>query len=290
MAASTVNVEGSYNQRRTISPVGAAGPKVYFFGGSTMWGSGADDAGTIPSQFAEISGLHAENFGELGWNAHQSIMQLIRLLQDGHRPDLVVFYNGVNDTHQKCRIELPLSAHERERQFDQALRTSLSADSFAHYLAPLRGVAENVKREMSRRLRVTAYDCHSNPQKAEAVANALIDDWRVAKHLVESYGGRFIGLLQPVAYLSKTRLDHVDAGGLPSDKGDQFRAVYPLIRAKLADTPDFHDLVGVLDIDEPFYFDFCHLSPRGNRHIAQRIADLIVPLGLQPAGSDGKSR
>src|SRR5262249_34866708 len=47
----TINIGGPYAQRRTINNRTAGGKKAYFFGGSTMWGQGANDAGTIPSQF-----------------------------------------------------------------------------------------------------------------------------------------------------------------------------------------------------------------------------------------------
>jgi hypothetical protein len=280
MAGETINVEGRYFQRRTYNPATSDRKKVYFFGGSTMWGMGASDAGTIPSQFAALSGIHAENFGEVGWTAHQSLMQLIRLLQAGHRPDLVAFYDGVNDVHQKCRIELTAESHERERQFDTALRRSLIADSFSHYFAPVERVAQNIKRELVRAVAADEYDCHSNPDKAEAVAANLLSDWSLAKLLVEAHGGKFVALLQPVAYFSRTRLDHLDRWSLQPDKGRQYQAVYPLIRTKLAQSGEFHDLAAALDIDEYIYIDFCHLSPNGNRYVAQRIADIAAPLGF----------
>ena len=280
MAGETINVEGPYLQRRTENGTASGGRQVYFFGGSTMWGMGAPDAGTIPSQFAAITGLHAENFGEVGWTAHQGLMQLIRLIQAGHRPDLVVFYDGVNDVHQKCRIELTAESHERERQFDLALRRSLIADSFPHYYAPIERLAQNIRRELVRAVAADEYDCHSNAAKADAVAANLIDDWRLAKLLVEAHGGKFVALLQPVAYFSRTRLEHLDRWSLQPDKGRQYQAVYPLIQAKLAGSDAFHDLGSALDVGEYVYIDFCHLSPNGNRMVAERIAGVVAPLGF----------
>ena len=280
MAGETINVEGPNFQRRTSNDNTSDAKKVYFFGGSTMWGVGATDATTIPSQFAAITGVHAENFGEIGWTAHQGLMQLIRLLQAGHRPTLVVFYDGVNDTDQKCRIEITPDAHERERQFDETLRRSLKPDSFVHFFAPIARVGANFNRELER-WRVgpnRQYNCASNPEKAAAIAENLVDDWRLAKHLVELHGGQFIGLLQPVSYLSSTRLDHID---LSVEQGKQYQAVYPRVREKIARMSGVHDLVSALDIDEYIYFDFCHLSPNGNRYVAQKIAEIAAPLALK---------
>jgi hypothetical protein len=192
----------------------------------------------------------------------------------------VVFYDGVNDADQKCRVEITPDAHERERQFDETLRRSLRPDSFAHFFAPIARVGANVDRELQRwRLGPSRhYDCASNPEKAAAIAANLVDDWRLARHLVELHGGHFVGLLQPVSYLSQTRLGHL---ALPVEQERQYRAVYPRVREKIAGIPGLHDLVSVLDIDEYIYIDFCHLSPNGNRYVAQKMAEIVAPLGLK---------
>src|SRR5262245_57714882 len=60
----TINIGGPYAQRQTINNGSDKSKKVYFFGGSTMWGTGARDDGTIPSEFAGATSLWSENFGE----------------------------------------------------------------------------------------------------------------------------------------------------------------------------------------------------------------------------------
>ena len=274
-AGETINVEGPYLQRRTLNVAAPDARKVYFFGGSTMWGPGVDDANTIPSLFAKASGLRAENFADSGYIAHQGLLQLIQLLQDGHRPDLVVFYDGVNDTLFKCRSELGPHSHEREQQIAGILKTSANPHSFSYYLAPFAKLAQNLSRETGRAAGAEEFDCHANPAKAQAIADNLIQDWRFAKHLVELHGGKFLAALQPVSFFSRTRLDELR---LPAAFERQYRTVYPLLRDKVARSGEFHDLVGALDTGEAVYTDFCHLAPRGNRIIADRLATLAVPL------------
>src|SRR5215471_7976774 len=118
----TINVGGPYAQRRTINNGREGAKKAYFFGGSSMWGTGANDAGTIPSQFAALTGMHSDNFGEAGYTAHQSLMLLIQLLQEGHRPDLVIFYDGVNEVALKCVNEVTPDAHMLEARIDNLLK------------------------------------------------------------------------------------------------------------------------------------------------------------------------
>jgi hypothetical protein len=276
-----INIEGPHLQRRTINAGTSGRAKVYFFGGSTIWGTGVVDAATIPSQFAARTGIYSENFGEPGYTAHQSLSLLIQTLQAGHRPDLVVFYDGVNEVHVKCRSELNVDSHEREQQFRSILRRSFLADSFSHYFAPFFAAAANLNRELDRKTRGEDYDCHRNPQKAQTIADNMIKDWEFARKLVEWHGGKFIGLLQPVVHFSRTPTDHLEGRAFIERLRPGYEAVYPMLRERVARMGgDFHDLVAVLDGERPVYTDWSHLTPDGNARVAERIAEIVAPLGL----------
>jgi hypothetical protein len=278
----TINIEGHYGQRRTVGPGESNQVKVYFFGGSAMWGSGVDDARTIPSYFAAITGAHAENFGERAWVAHQNLMLLVQLLQAGHRPDVVVFYDGVNDVRQKCTIGTAVDAHGRERQFQANLGRGARPYYFEHYWAPLMTLAENIKIAFTSDQRW--FECSEDESKAAAIAEALIRDWDFAKQLVEWHGGRFLGILQPVLYYSGARRDRVPPALAPAVRANsdehQYRAVYPKLRADIARGGVYHDLVDALDRFDHVYVDWAHLAPEGNRQIAARIAELVA--SVQP--------
>ena len=276
-AGETITVEGPYLQRRTVNTGTTGERKTYFFGGSTLWGLGSDDAGTIPSQFAARTGIHSENFGEHGWIAHQSLLLLIQLLEAGHRPDLVVFYNGGIEI-QKCRSEIGPEAHERERLYGTVLHNSLRPDSFSHFLAPVIMLGQRLNLRLGLVEDAQWYECHSNARKVEAIAENLIQDWSLAKRLVESYGGKFVGLLEPVGYFSRTRLDYVK---LPPYEQAQYAAVYAAIRAKIAGKEGFYDLTSVLDIDEAIYLDCCHVPRKGNRYVVEKLAEIVAPLGFK---------
>jgi hypothetical protein len=267
----TVHVDPPLLQRRTVN-TGTSGTRTaYFFGGSTIWGVGSNDAGTIPSQFAALTGMHAENFGERSYTAHQGLVMLIQLLQAGHRPDLVVFYDGVNDVLNKCRNEIGVDSYDREPDFSHTFERSFRTDSFSYYFAPLMTLSEKIRLELSRSVHAEEYACQRDAAKAEAIAGRLVQDWQFAKLLTEAHGGKFIGLLQPVAFFSKTRLQPYH---LPPSLATQYQAVYPIVRQKIAALTDIHDLISVLDVDEDLYIDFCHLAPTGNRLVAQKIAEI----------------
>jgi lysophospholipase L1-like esterase len=242
-----------------------------------MWGMGVRDDGTIPSQFAAATGLWSENFGESGYTAHQSLMLLVQLLQDGHRPDVVVFYDGVNEVSEKCRTGLTPYSHNREAQIDSLLKNFQDRFSFQYYFAPLRSVADWVNYEITRavavaRPQVKSFDCDSKPEKAKKIAENLMADWEMAERIVQSYGGRFIGILQPVLYFSRTRLDHL---GDDPVMHAQFQAIYPVIESLMTRNNTFHNMLHALDADDYVYVDYCHLSPNGNGLIAARVAEII---------------
>jgi hypothetical protein len=275
----TIKVGGPYAQRRTINNGAIDAKKAYFFGGSSMWGTGANDEGTIPSQFAALTGMRSENFAEAGYTAHQSLMFLVQLLQEGHRPDLVVFYDGANEVAIKCVTELTPDAHMLEAKIDHLLKERvLSPTSINHYLAPAWQVAGRVKSVLTGVAPVEGFNCHRDANKAARIADNVLRDWQMAKRIVESYGIKFIGILQPVVYFSRTRRDHLQniAFLMPPLMEAQFRTVYPLIEQRMPEASGFYDLTSVLDVDQYVYVDFVHLSPNGNRLVVARIAEIAA--------------
>ncbi|NJM25296.1 MAG: hypothetical protein HC859_07215 [Bacteroidia bacterium] len=65
---------------------------VWFFGGSTMWGEGADDDHTIPALYnKKYPQFDVKNFGQLAYNSRQELDALISLYSEGQRADKVIF-------------------------------------------------------------------------------------------------------------------------------------------------------------------------------------------------------
>lgn len=278
----TINIDAE-GLRRTYESDGSPTRTIAFFGGSTTWGTGADDFSTIPSFFAKkMADYKAINFGETGYVAHQSLNLFLKRYYEGFRPDVVVFYDGVNDVWNKCRRELGPYSHSREYEMRTILKegSSDNPESFTFIIQPLKNFAGKVARVLASRQKSASqsfYDCDEDAAKAEQVARVLLSDWMLIKTLVEGYGGEFISILQPHAYVSKTRLDHLE---LSEALGRQYAAVYPKVLELLPkEFPElranFADLRNALDRDDYFYIDWCHLSPNGNEIIAERISEIV---------------
>jgi lysophospholipase L1-like esterase len=279
----TINIDEHGKRRTYRDQTVTAERTIAFFGGSTTWGTGADDDRTIPSAFIRMNPEYVgHNFGETGYVAHQSLNVFLERYFDGFRPDVVVFYDGVNDVWNKCRSELGPYSHAREYTIRTALRESgaSSGESFWLTVLPIRNFVEKTMRVLGneKRAETSYYDCHKDPKKAERIARILLSDWLIVKNLVEGYGGTFVPILQPVIYFSDTRKEHLK---LSEALKWQYETVYPLILdlldrefPQLAD--NFMDLRNALDRDEYFYIDWCHLSPNGNQLVAERISTGIA--------------
>lgn len=77
-------------------------PRVFFFGGSAMWGHGNRDEHTIPSlvskRLADTGApIEAVNFAQLAYVSTQDVFTLLRQLEHGNVPAVAVFMNGFND-------------------------------------------------------------------------------------------------------------------------------------------------------------------------------------------------
>jgi hypothetical protein len=251
---------------------------VHFFGGSTMWGEGSDDQHTIPAIFSSLNEAYSVyNHGQLAYNTRQELDALITLYSLDKKPDVVIFYDGVNDAAFLCPKEIKtLPAHRLVPMYREKIDATKS-----EMLADLAGKVflENTMKVINKHSRESGasnspYDCVTNPAKAEAIAEIMMKNWEMAHELVTSRGGEFIAILQPAAYVSHPRTDHLK---LDADLGNNFKAVYERLKTKIAQRqhPWVYDLTGEFDGKDYIFIDFCHVSPNGNEIIAREISSVM---------------
>ena len=102
-----VNVDAESRRKTVITcvpPVTDRIVRIYMFGGSTMWGTGVRDEATIPSLLSTYlceHNVHAEviNFGYVGYQSTQELIQFELELLTGSYPDVIIFYDGINDAY-----------------------------------------------------------------------------------------------------------------------------------------------------------------------------------------------
>lgn len=277
VAGKTINVDKDGNRRDMLSgDVTPDRARVWFFGGSTMWGTGARDNETIPAEFKKISHLATFNFGQPGYTSHQELNLLMKTYLAGGHPQSVVFYDGFNNILVGCRQDEGAFGTMQGKQIrdyvdagTQSHTGSQTLDVFSPSIRAFRAISNRVDRS---KLASIDYDCAANSAKARQVAMLMVEDWAVAKSLVEANGGQFIAILQPSAYTGSPNLAY-----LPDIRSDlsfrkQVDAVYPMVRKILSERHfPYLDLTDIFDGEEHLYIDGCHVIPVGDRKVARAI-------------------
>jgi len=281
LSTETISINDN-GRRYTVAGSEAPTGEVWIFGGSTVFGSGVNDANTIPSLLARQTGLKAVNFGQDNYVARQSVISLLKEYATGRKADnetvAVIFYDGVNNVHVNCRMENFDLVTDRQTQIRSALAVEDASpiQLFRPASVLVGKLAQRVVPDALGKEPDGLYVCDDDADRADQVARGLVSDWKAAQAIAETNGDEFVAVLQPVSYLSDTRLDHLPVWQYDAEFAKQYAAVYPLIRAYAMDAGiNYVDLSHVYDRDEFIYIDFCHVSPNGNEYMAEALARVL---------------
>ncbi|MDC2995045.1 hypothetical protein OAZ93_00515 [Prochlorococcus sp. AH-736-F09] len=283
------NILGPYKARKSKGE--SINNSVWFFGGSTMWGTGSSDTQTIPSHFNSLTNIPVYNFGETNWNSRQSLNQLINAIGDNHYPSVVIFYDGINDVMHQCRSEIQsLPAHEYETRFNDALgpTVNLVQKKVAEFvLAPYINFSNNFifKSSIDGLVNSKEFNCDTNQEKARLIAQHLVNNWRTAYALSITNDFKFYGILQPTLFSTKTNTEYFSPSEIKknSQYEIQFKIVYPLILKEIERNCEYDKnfcssiINGAdwLDGTNNIFIDFSHINSLGNKEIAQRLKSLL---------------
>lgn len=260
--------------------------RVFTFGGSTMWGTGVRPDYTLASWLArdlEQAGIAVEvtNFGEGGYVTTQELLTLLLELRRGNVPDLVVFYDGVNEAataYQNGKAGFTSNESHRAEEFNVDERRSRLEKLLA--LVPgLRRFTAGLGKRLAKSYAIP-------PEKAGTLTDDTIrvyrENVRVVELLGREYGFASLFYWQPVIF-SK---DHLAPNEVKAEADFRYIRefnldVYERIKADawLAARPTFHNVSDIFRTTETGVFaDFCHLSEHGNEVVARRMAQDAEPL------------
>ena len=278
-----VNMSGW--ERRTYSPkrLPPDAPVVWIFGGSTTWGVGQRDEHTIPSELAraaERAGtpIVVRNFGQVTWLNWQEMLLFEQLLSTERRlPDLVLFYDGVNEFALPPPYDQPAprSFAPNAVEFDSI---SESGVSFRSVLDAYR------RRSFVSRLWHVVRDAVDPPAGATVVDRDPPDpEWgpddeiRAAARNYDRGAAIIESLARahriPVVLLWQPRLATVE----------RHHAIRDHITAPLVDVSD------ALDRHPEVYLDDMHTDEVGARIVARRLWKVVAPQLERPGQSGSKT-
>jgi lysophospholipase L1-like esterase len=287
----TINVD--HNGIRLTSPnhCDTGSYTIFMFGGSTLWGSGAPDGETIPSELAKLyerdgRSVCVVNFGQSAWVSTQEVIKLILELKHNNRkPNLVVFYDGVNDTlvpYQSGRVDRHLefnwvkSLFENERNFRNGTFRYLLKTNTAGFLRRLA-----VKLGMQK---VDAVGSREGLQDVDAMAQKTtlnyLQNIDLVQMLSEKYDFDYTFFWQPVLFVSNKVLtdeeERIRAEEVRTSPGLEafFQKTYRIIQSQ--NHANLYYIADAFDqYSESIYIDSHHVSTKGNIVIAQRIYDIL---------------
>lgn len=263
--------------RVTPPPAQPAQRTLWMFGGSVVWGTGNRDQGTLAAALQQLYaerapdlGVRVLNFGESGYVSRQSLTAFQLALACPEPPaDLAVFLDGANDVYaalQSGVAGLPQNEANRVLEFNSARQFRQQAKAWA---LRLEGIARLVAAP------APALDASAVTALAEATIDAYRGVVLQARALGQAYDVPVLHLWQPTVF------------DRPQAIGDEARiiAAAPALHGELqrAARRALHidgvfDPIDALAVDEALYFDFVHLSERGQRLLAERLYALSLPL------------
>ena len=259
---------------------------VWFFGGSTMWGTGSDDNRTIPSLFAKETGETVLNLGESGYNSVQELVQLQLMLLRGNKPREVIFYDGVNDGYHFCQNDSQDQIRHAYtsryaslvKDYNNAVRKFRRKDLIdfegiykkimKFYLEPLAyfkskndfatlGSSQLSDAPFSS-ITVTKKYLHCDDLDfAKRAANITINSWRAASALLKDQGIPVWYVLQPTAQVNSNeyKLDHIINRKKQAivNETDSYESYYKALKYEFfASCEKFEDCSSFIDLSDLF--------------------------------------
>jgi hypothetical protein len=290
--------------------------RIFMFGGSTMYGHGATDDYTIPSVLVKdlaqrgISGVEITNFGQPGYVSTQEIILLFAQLRRRNIPDLVIFYDGYNDTYSAFQNGQPgVTENEanRAREFNLT-NTNLpearrqlywfTAKTFVGHL-PIVGMMVIGLRNIMPGMPLKDLTAEpggiwswehlgSPPQGlARSTAQTYLDNMHFVAEVGRRMGFSSLFYWQPTLYtkagLSPDEAKIVATDSLAKNASPFFQQVNHELYSAASTAPYKADrlefLTDVLPATKSCYFsDFMHVVGDCNEIIARKMANDVIPI------------
>ena len=292
--------------------------RVFFMGGSTTFGwfqradhtIPADAARRLQTLLGNTARVEVTNFGVPGHTFTQEILELILQLRSGARPDVVVFYDGINDvmaTVQNKRAGFAQNESNRVQDFVRGRReASEDNPGLVNDLLTIKHMLGTAlsrlwfAKQVVNWARAGGPSTAAPPELAEQLAKSIVhihaENARIVEALAASYGFQAIYVWQPALLSTRkpltaheTWLRRAEVGNFVRTMRDVHRRVPELIGPAMApvagdrfiETTDlFNEDAGDIFVDWTG-----HTYERAN----PRIVDALMP-SLGAAASRGLTR
>ena len=241
---------------------------IWFFGGSTMWGTGAEnDSVTIPSLVIQLLNERDDgfkyfgvNFGESGFTSTSSLIQLLISLRNA-KPNAIIFLDGVNDCGNSFISGLPDVENEyliKKYIIENKKDPDYSISKIIYFMKRF-GVIKSIRNKVY-------YEENLNLDQKSA--EIITSNWKIVNDLCKINNISFDAFLQPNALVG----DYGKKYSTDSKMKSFYTRTYNKIASKNRNKKYFHDISNTMPDDYKYFYDgWCHTSSNGNKIIAISI-------------------
>lgn len=281
------NYEGKYininneSIRKTINPClnnSLKKIKIFVFGGSTIWGIGSRDIGTIPSYLSKYLcpnnySIEVTNFGEDGYTNTQEIIKFELELRKNNIPDIVIFYDGINDFSTSYQNEVagfPHNVENRKREFNSKDKLSYNIIGlFSNLYKVLYKIKEIIYIKKSNNIFL-------NANLNNDIINIYFNNIKIIKSLENDYKFKSFFYWQPLIS-TKQNLSKDEINIYNKKYFNYLHINYNLISNLINESNEVINLIDIFNnINETIFMDYCHISENGNSIIAKKISKDIL--------------
>jgi hypothetical protein len=281
IASKHINIKNSLRKTKK-NPNWNSKSKIWFFGGSTMWGSYVSDENTIPSLSSDLNhNFQSVNVGEESYVSGQSLNRLIEINDEINEGDHVVFFDGVNDTFHNCQSVFGPNGHgevnrirrliSNEKNFFKGLYVQgLAKFKMTNTFTVLNGIGKRIGLQDLKKIDDFKYYSCNKSEYAFKVAESLVRHWKIAEIITKNKKANFTCILQPNPYTANFKVNQLTREVWKRST----LAVYPKIKELAKSLDCFNDLTSVFK--EDYYLDYCcHVTSEGNKIISKKIIDIL---------------
>lgn len=293
-----VNIKDGHRQSYRASLNSRPPIRLYAFGASAMWGTGARDEHTIPSylvKLAEKDGilLEAENYAESAFVNWQNILRLSELCAEGKAPAVVVFYEGAGDAGAKLQAPAFQRVHQNFPEWQEWIEDHDDPRRWFEKNSLLHIIARRLGSGLEKR-RAEATILSTAPERVQRLAHDIVTTYRenavFTRKVAEVYHFTPWFFWQPVVYTKKhpTAVEHTYERSI---FGDLMAQVYRTATQEIR-TQDFAiDLSTSFDEqDRTIYIDWAHIIEAGNEIVATKMYSHLRPALLELAATKAQQQ
>jgi lysophospholipase L1-like esterase len=280
------------------APAGAKHRVIWLFGGSTLRGATDHDDRTIPSYLAGIlnqagspTAYTLVNFGVDSFNSLLETKYFQKeLIENPQGPDLVIFYDGANDSTYFSQYLTP-EAHLGYRR----LRALVEGyhQGFLGLLKPLNAAwYASFTKELSDKFRLAMVPLSPDAKVLRENVTATLQRYRHVRKVAGCYGAGFLLFWQPYLWMETGQVappvkrreekDAIILGRRFKTMRHNFSVTYLALKDRLQQEPYFVDFQNVLcPRTQPVYQpDGVHLTDAGRLMVARAMSRVLKARGF----------